>query len=127
MRIPFSTKTNYPKQSLSDKQKNLLDAMDTFLVEDSNSKLMSNPLSIKTFKIGIYSQHLTINSIFNNFCLIFKDIEFAYIPRTISLVVDADGTWCFYIGIRNNSTTNTDVLLELYLDSLSRTNNSRIS
>ena len=121
----FKRKTNYPKQSLSDKQKNLLDAMDTFLVEDSNSKLMSNPLSIKTFKIGIYSQHLTINSIFNNFCLIFKDIEFAYIPRTISLVVDADGTWCFYIGVRNSSVID-ETTTELFIDSLRRTNQARV-
>ena len=121
----FKRKTNYPKQSLSDKQKNLLDAMDTFLVEGSNSKLMSNPLSIKTFKIGIYSQHLTVTYLLSNLTAQLKEQDFAYIPRTVSLIVDADGTWCCYIGVRNSSVID-ETTTELFIDSLRRTNQARV-
>lgn len=121
----LSTPTNYSKQQLSTKQKKILDYLDTYLTEHSNTKLMSNALSLKILKIGIYSQHLTVTYLIEHFIKELRSMEYAYIPRSISLICDPQGTWCFYVGIRNSNVAD-ETAIELFLDGLNRTNQARV-
>jgi hypothetical protein len=121
----FKKRTNYPKQQLTDKQKELLDLIDNYLVEKSDSKLISTTLGVKSFKIGLFSQHLSREKLFSYFTSKMEHDKIGYIPRTIALVVDADGTWCFYIGIRDNSKCH-ETALELFFECVNRTNQARV-
>jgi hypothetical protein len=119
----FKRKTNYPKQELSDKQKELLDAID--------SKLMELPyksydyMNVKTFKVGIWEQLSSTESIMSRFISAYLPTNCSYLPRSIALIVDCDGTWSFYIAIRTDSPID-ELSTELFVDALSRTNQARV-
>jgi len=117
--------TKYPQQQVTSKQKELIDLIDVTMTNLSDPTLMYNALSIKTFKVGLFSQHLTVSHMFSIYLEQTKNDRFAYIPRSVALIVDAEGTWTFYIGVRCKETLE-DYSNELFMDALSRTNQARV-
>lgn len=119
----FKTSTNYPKSQLTDKQKQIINMFDEYCVQNNKNK-MGDHLSILSFKVGIRDQFHTPDYIMKKFTQNMK-LDGYYIPRTIAFIVDPDGTWVFYIGIRNNLSSSTVNERELFIDALTRTNSAR--
>ena len=115
------SKLSYPVQELSDKQKELLDLIDSKLIEAHKGKLITGQMAIKYTGISLMRSLLPINNIVNHLKLETGD---AYMPRSIALIVNSDGDWVFVYAVRTE--TGSDALTTLFfIDALNRTNNSR--
>lgn len=120
----LTRKTNYPQQMLSDKQKMLIDGLDSILVKKCSADTTDTHMHIRSIKLGIMTQHYSVGYLLGHMQQAVKTQDFAYIPRSVALIVDADGTWCFYYAIRDLYEGN-EITNELFIDALARTNNAR--
>lgn len=121
----FKRDTNYPKQVLTHKQKSLLDEIDSFLSKRCTLDTANTNMVVKTIKIGLFSQHYGVGYIMGYVQSAVATEGFGYIPRSIALIVDPDGTWSFYYAVRTTDKGCDSTTAELFVNALSRTNDAR--
>lgn len=114
----FRKDTNYPLPVLTLTQRKVLDELDTHLTNHSNA--FDGALSLHAVQVPLRHQFLIDKLI--------ADIKNTlpignYIPRSIALVVGADGDWNFIIGYRGEASDPIAVLL--FQHALNETNSGR--
>ena len=120
----LSTKAHYPDQQLTDKQLELLDAIDSYLVDNCAMPTSDEVLDIRLVEIPIMSQFMTVAMLTNLTVKSLGDLE-SYIPRSIAFTTSGS-SWQIYCGFRSNKTNAIDpVTALLYSDCLTRTNAAR--
>lgn len=118
--------TNYPAPVLSPLQLQLLDALDSHLVEYAPG--YGGHLDVRCVDLTMSQQAKGFDA-----CLkLLKQATVQsgpknYIPRTIALVTDQDGTWNFLIGYRNPRDQGEPVKNLLFLQALGLTNQARVT
>ena len=112
--------TNYPKQQLTNQQKETLDWLDSMLVKTANLPSADN-LVLHAISISLQDQRRWQQVLSAE---VFED--FAYIPRSIAFFVEPDGTWVYVVGIRQSESCNHDFTLRMFIDLLTRTNAARV-
>ena len=118
---PFK-KTHYPKQELSDKQKELLDRIDIALVNAHSGKDFSGQMCVKMTGVNFMSTLRSVDFLTEHITLEYGD---AYIPRSIALIVDPDGNWIIMYAVRCKEGSD-QITTTLFIDALSRTNAARV-
>lgn len=118
---PFKSKPKYPKQVLTDTQRELLDYIDNKLVELHQTKHVSGQMLVKMTGVPFLSTILPVQSIQKNIGL---EAGESYVPRSVALVVDHDGNWMYFYAVRS-SVGSDDITSRLFIDALVRTNNAR--
>ena len=117
----FKSNTNYPKQELSDKQKELLDKIDLSLVNAHANKPFSGAMCVKMTGVPFMQTLHSVDFMSERITLEYGD---AYIPRSIALLVDPDGNWIIMYAIRCEKGSD-QITTTLFIDALSRTNGAR--
>lgn len=120
----FATKASYPKQALDTKIIEILDTLDTFLCDHATTMPTDAVMVIKPYKIGLFSQHLPMSVLCKSLLNMLPTEGYAYLPRSIAFVTEADGTWCFRIAFREQGECDLDKC-EMFVELLSRTNDAR--
>jgi len=118
---------NYsPRYELTEKELEILNRLDTHLTTMSATMPSEAVMVLKTYKIGIFSQYLPVQTLCNGlFDMLPKD-GFCYLSRSIAFTVDTNGSWCFRIAFREPGIYDEDKC-EMFIDLLNRTNNERSS
>jgi hypothetical protein len=117
----FFSKTKYPPQQLSDKQKELIEHIDNALIEAHKGKHVIGSMTVKYTGIGFMRTLMPVSNLVDQITLEYGD---AYIPRSVALIIDTYGNWVFAYAIRTE--TGSDALTTmLFIDALNRTNNAR--
>ena len=119
----LGTKVEHPPQILNDKIKEVLDALDSYLSEHSATIPSESVMVIKPYKIGLFSQVQPVSKIVSYLISQAPD-GYAYLPRSIAFVCDADGTWCFRVAFREQCEMDVDKC-EMFIELLNRTNYAR--
>ena len=120
----FATKASYPKQVLDTKILEILDRLDSQLVAGATTMPTDAVMVIKPYKIGLFSQHLPMSVLCKSLLNMLPTEGYAYLPRSIAFVTEADGTWCFRIAYRIVGEYDLDKC-EMFVELLSRTNDAR--
>ena len=119
----FVKRTNYPRQQLSQKQKDILNYMDNYLVELHSKKVVQGEnMRIESIIFPLQLQYLptsSLNQMIRNSLL----TDEYYIPRSIALVCDYEGTWHLYYALRTSKQLVNDNTL--FIDAMGRTNDAR--
>lgn len=117
---PFKC-TNYPKQELTDKQKELIDKIDLSLVNAHANKPFRGAMCVKMTGVPFMQTLRSVDFMSERITLEYGD---AYLPRSVALIVDTDGNWIFMYAVRCDEGSD-EVTTKLFLDVLGRTNNAR--
>jgi hypothetical protein len=119
----FGTKTNYPKQTIPPKALQLINEIDSYLVSNATS---GDNFTLVQLTLDIVEQYKSVDSLLNLFKLQFKG-DYAYAPRSIAFVINANGQWQLFIGIRRiYPSTIESITIDMWVDLLNRTNSARI-
>jgi len=121
----FTKKTKYAPQVLSSKQKSIIEALDAHLVKHCTASITDTNVVIKTTKISLFFQHYSVGMILGHMRANIATEGYGYVPRSIALVVDPDGTWSFYFAVRTTEAGVDDTTAELFSNALARTNDAR--
>lgn len=111
----------YNPQTLSPKQKAVIVHLDQRLVE-----LHPDPVTDELYPC-LHALQIPLRSQLIGTPLVnIQDIirGRAYIPRSVALVVEADGTWTLIYATRDEVGSD-DLTLSMFFDILNRTNNAR--
>ena len=118
----FSQSTRYPNQQLSPEQLGVLEGFDCYL--SMTSEGTDGAMSLRVAKVGLFDQ------IKGQFAMLSKLTDggkltgFNYIPRSVALIVDADGSWNFVWAARAEVGSDPTAVL-LFCQALALTNNAR--
>ena len=118
------TSTNYPPQQLSPQQIMLIEELDSYLLS-LNSHPVLNNTSMKIHQIVIPFSHLFLST--EKMLNLMKSqvkTNHPYIPRSVAFIIEADGTWVFLYAMREAIGSN-EVCQKMFVECLTRTNNSR--
>ena len=118
------TSTNYPSQQLSPQQIMLIEELDSYLLS-LNSHPVLNNTSMKIHQIVIPFSHLFLST--EKMLNLMKSqvkTNHPYIPRSVAFIIEADGTWVFLYAMREAIGSN-EVCQKMFVECLTRTNNSR--
>lgn len=117
----FPKRTNYPAQQLTDKQLELIERIDSSLVDAHKGKPIRGVMRVKMTGVPYMQTIRSIDYITDHITLEYGD---SYLPRSVALIVDHDGNWIFMYAIREE-TGSDDITNRLFMDCLGRTNNAR--
>ena len=121
----FAKKANYAPQALNDKQKAIIEMLDAHLVSVCSSTTDNTVMALKSVNLGLFNQHYGVAFILAHLRKEIVAEGFAYIPRSIALITQPDGTWTFVFALRATAGTVDELVSTLYLDALTRTNAAR--
>jgi hypothetical protein len=121
----FTQQTNYAPQVLSPKQKAIIEALDEHLVKHCTASITNTNAVIKSVKIGLFYHHYGVGMILGHIRAAIATEGYGYIPRSIALITDPDGTWSFYFALRTTDAGADDTTVELFSNALARTNDAR--
>lgn len=121
----LACKTNYLPQVLSDKQKAILNEIDILLTQRCTLDTTGTNVVIKSAKLGLFSQHYGVGYIMGYMKSAIATEGYGYIPRSVALIVDPDGTWSFYFALRTTGSGDSEIVAELFSNALARTNDAR--
>lgn len=121
----FATKTNYASQVLSDKQRAIIAALDEHLVKHCVAATADTNAVIKSVKISLFVQHYGVGMLLGHLRANISTEGVGYVPRSIALIVEPDGTWAFYFAVRTTSLGSDPITIELFSNALGRTNDAR--
>ena len=122
--FPTKRPIDYGPQILSEKQLFLVEQFDAHLLQLHSTSILENTsMKIKSIEIPIQYQYFDQDRLLN---LLTKDIKKSqgYIPRSVALIVDADGTWIFLYAIRE-TIGSTKPTTQMFIELLNKTNNAR--
>ena len=120
----FARAPKYAPQVIDTKVLSIINQLDSDLVGQSTSIPADGVLVIKSVKIGLFSQHFSVERIAKEI-LLRLDLPQAYIPRSIAFLCNQDGDWCFYFGFRASGVEVDTDKCDFFNDILIRTNNAR--
>lgn len=119
-------KTNYQPQALSDKQKELIAAVDNELVKLHNDKNNAGEMKMKIHErvIPLIYTPLPVSMLVKKLDLGSGDM---YIPRSVAFITNTSGDWVVLYAVRVNSEAqgSGSVTTTLFIDALNRTNSAR--
>jgi hypothetical protein len=120
----FKKKTNYPPQQLPPKAVALIERLDTLMVEMSTS---GKHFSILHIVINMMDQVKSVDRMLNIIPKMIED-EFMYMPRSISFVIDNNGTWHLFIGVYRQveKAMDNNIVETMFIELLGKTNNARM-
>ena len=115
----FQKRTHYPPQQIPDRILDLINQMDTKLVDQST--VNDHPLELVEISIPLHQQFYSNDKLFK---MIKLPIGY-YLPRSIAFYINASGDWKFIIGIRTPNGISNMTTADMFIELLTRTNNSR--
>jgi len=117
-------KVNYADQVLDTKILDILDRLDSYLSEHSAVVTDDSVMVIKAYKIALFSQILPVVKVLGNLRSKLPE-TFIYIPRSIAFIHEFDGTWTFFVALRETGSSVDEIVSTLFIDALIRTNAAR--
>lgn len=118
---PFNKKNTGLVSVFTDKQKEVLKFIDDKLIELHAGKAVRGEMNIKLTGVPFINTFMPLSVILSHIAL---EAGESYIPRSVALVIDQEGNWCFFYAVRD-TVGSDDISKRLFIESLNRTNNYR--
>jgi len=113
-----------PRHSLTEKELEILNRLDTHLTEHSATMPSAAVMVLKTAQINLFFAVKSVDCIVDA-VLTCVPQGYSYIPRSIAFFIDENGSWCYIIAIR--ALGEYDALTgKMFSELLSRTNDARV-
>ena len=117
--------TNYAPQVLNNKQLALIEMLDHHLAVSTINVSNDMTMVVKSTEISIVLQHLTVAYLMGYIKGNMHLDGYAYVPRSVAFVAEADGTWRFYYALRAPNGVYDEDKCNMFIELLNRTNNAR--